>query len=155
MAELGHVSYERVCSGMGIQNLYRFLRNTGQFTEPRWLSEKLAAVDDSTPIIVETALNESSDLCKATLELFIAILGSEAGNLVLQVLATGGVYLGGGIPPKILPKLIDGHFIEAFHRKGRFADMLKRVPVDVIINPEVALFGSANYWFTMAQANSK
>ena len=154
MTELGHVSYERVCSGMGIQNLYRFLRNTGRFEEPGWLAEDLATVDDVTPVIVEAALNQRSELCKATLDLFVAILGSEAGNLVLQVLATGGVYLGGGIPPKILPKLKDGQFVEAFHRKGRFADMLKQVPVDVIINPEVALFGSANHCFTMAQSSA-
>ena len=91
-----------------------------------------------------------AEICVATLEMFIGILGSEAGNLVLQALATGGVYLGGGIPPRILNFLHGGPFREAFTRKGRFSDLLMRVPVDVIINDQAALYGAANYGLLMA-----
>ena len=146
---LGHVSYERVCSGLGIPNLYKFLRGSGKYEVPGWLQEELATAKDATPIIVRSALENSSDICEATLDLFIGILGSEAGNLVLQVLATGGVYLGGGIPPRIVPQLQGKAFLEAFTRKGRFTNLLSRVSVDVITNPKAALFGAANHCFTM------
>jgi len=147
---LGHVSYERVCSGLGIPNLYQFLHDCGKYETPGWLQEELATAEDATPVIVRSALENSSAICEATLDLFIGILGSEAGNLVLQVLATGGVYLGGGIPPRIVPQLQGKTFLEAFTRKGRFTDLLFRVSVDVITNPNAALFGAANHCLTMA-----
>jgi len=146
---LGHVSYERVCSGLGIPNLYQFLHDCGKYETQGWLRAELALAEDATPVIVRSALENSSAICVATLDLFIGILGSEAGNLVLQVLATGGVYLGGGIPPRIVPQLQGKTFLEAFTRKGRFTDLLFRVSVDVITNPKAALFGAANHCFTM------
>ncbi len=146
---LGHVSYERVCSGLGIPNLYQFLHDCGKYETQGWLRAELASAEDATPVIVRSALENSSAICMATLDLFIGILGSEAGNLVLQVLATGGVYLGGGIPPRIVPQLQGKTFLEAFTRKGRFTDLLFRVSVDVITNPKAALFGAANHCFTM------
>jgi glucokinase len=142
---LGHVSYERVCSGLGIQNLYAFLRDTKQYGEPDWLRDELSAVTDPTPVIFNCALNERAEICQATLELFLSILGSEAGNLVLQTLATGGVYLAGGIPPRIIPQLRGGRFLDAFLRKGRLSNMLMSVPIDVITNSKAALFGAANH----------
>lgn len=140
-----HVSYELVCSGLGIPNIYAYYKDSGRTEEPAWLSEQLAEADDPTPIIVNAALEEKSELCTRTLHTFISILGAEAGNLMLKVMATGGVYLGGGIPPRILSALEQGHFLEAFHHKGRFSDMLMNVPVHVILNSDLALFGAACY----------
>jgi glucokinase len=142
-----HVSYERICSGIGMPNIYAYLKESGYADEPAWLAEKLAQVDDPTPVIATTALDEerTCELCVAALDMFVSILGTEAGNLALKVLATGGVYLGGGIPPRILPALEKGSFMESFLRKGRFADLLERMPVHVILNSEAALLGAACY----------
>jgi len=142
---LGHVSYERVCSGQGIANIYAFLKDGGH-EEPDWLAERLAAADDPTPIIVDVALGEEAcPICTTALSVFASILGAEAGNMALKVLATGGVYLGGGIPPRVLPVLKQDGFMEAFRYKGRFSDLLARVPVHVILNPKSALLGAACY----------
>ena len=138
-----HVSYERVCSGIGMINLYRFLRDGKGLEEPGWLTEALAGAQDPTPVIVQAALADRAEICTKTLELFVSILGSEAGNLALKVLATGGIYLGGGIPPRILPYLRKETFRRSFVDKDRFADMLTRVPVHVIIHRQAGLFGAA------------
>ncbi|MBS3784250.1 MAG: glucokinase [Anaerolineae bacterium] len=142
-----HVSYELMASGMGIPNIYAYYRSGGYAEEPQWLTEELAQADDATPIIVNAALDEerSSQLCRLTLDTFVSILGAEAGNLALKVMATGGVYLGGGIPPRILPALDQGSFLEAFHRKGRHTSLMERMPVHVILNPDIALLGVARY----------
>jgi glucokinase len=140
-----HVSYERVCSGRGLPNIYGYLKDSGYADEPVWLTKQLAAADDPTPIIVNAALDSERpcELCVTTLNAFVSILGAEAGNLALKVLASGGVYLGGGIPPRILPTLEQKPFREAFRHKGRMSDLLVRVPVHVILNPKVALLGAA------------
>jgi len=142
----GHVSYERVCSGIGMRNIYQYLKASGQAEEPPWLAERLACVEDPNPIIVEAALDATRPcpLCALTVDVFVSILGNEAGNLALKVLATGGVYLAGGIPPRILPALEKG-FLTAFRHKGRFAELLSQVPVHVITHPRVALLGAACY----------
>ena len=142
-ARFDHVSYERVCSGKGLPNLYAFLKDTGRYDEPERLRDKLASSADPTPVIVQAALDRQAEICVAALDLFVSILGSEAGNLALKMLATGGIYLGGGIPPRILPLLRQPAFMSAFTRKGRFADALARVPVHVIRQPQVALLGAA------------
>ncbi len=139
----GHVSYERVCSGLGIANLYTFLRDGKGFDEPAWLEKQLAEVEDPTPIIAKAALENQAEICTQTMELFVSILGSEAGNLALKVLATGGIYLGGGIPRRILPLLRGDNFRFAFTDKGRFAKMLWEVPVYVITHPQAGVFGAA------------
>ncbi len=138
-----HVSYEYVCSGRGLPNVYAYLRDNGRFFEPDWLREQLAEAADPTPILVQAAIENRAEICVETLQLFISILGSEAGNLALKVLATGGVYVAGGIPPRILPQLQGKTFMEAFTRKGRFSELLSRVPVHVIRNPSAALLGTA------------
>jgi glucokinase len=141
----GHVAYERVCSGSGLPNIYDFLRDSKFAPEPAALAAILAQAADRTPIIFEAALQDPADaLCAATLDLFVSILGAEAGNLALKVLATGGVYLGGGIPPRILSRLDDGRLMRAFVSKGRFADLLAKVPVKVITT-QAALLGAALY----------
>ncbi len=148
-----HVSFERVCSGKGLPNIYAYLKESGYAEEPPWLAERLAAAGDRAPVIVETALEKEKetpgDLCVATLNAFVSVLGAEAGNLALKVLATGGVYLGGGIPPRILPYLDGERFLQAFRNKGRFTDMLTRIPVHVILNPRIALLGAACHGFEM------
>ncbi|MBZ0303460.1 MAG: glucokinase [Anaerolineae bacterium] len=154
LSRKGHVSYETVCSGIGIGNIYTFLKDTGHAPEPDWLAERFASAEDTTPIIVQTALEKNEPLCSATLETFISILGAEAGNVALKVLATGGIYLGGGIPPRILPALQQGQFMHAFLRKGRFANLLGRMPVKVILNPKAALMGAATYGLEMEQADA-
>jgi glucokinase len=145
MGKFGHVSYERVCSGSGMPNIYAFLKKQRFAPELPKMKKAIKQADDPTPLIVEKAMAGECELSIATLNAFVSILGSEAGNLTLKVMATGGVYLGGGIPPKILPKLKDGTFMAAFVNKGRFAEMLAKVPVYVILNEKTALFGAACY----------
>ncbi len=144
-ARFEHVSYERVCSGLGLPFIYAYLKDSGHAEEPGWLREQLAAAPDPTPVIVNAALTRGEEcaLCAAALRIFVSVLGAEAGNLALKVLATGGVYLGGGIPPRILPVLRDGRFMEAFTRKGRLSGLLVQMPVHVIVHPDVGLMGAA------------
>lgn len=143
LPRMGHVSYERVCSGIGIPNIYTFLRDSGRYPEPEWLREALDDATDLTPVIVRAAVASEADICVATLELFMEILGDQAGNLALTVLATGGIFLGGGIPGRILPQLQKGPFMRFFKDKGRFSEMMSRIPVHVIFNPKAALYGTA------------
>ena len=138
-----HVSYEWVLSGLGLPNIYEFLRDTRRYPEPEWLKTELSRAKDPTPIISQTAVAAKAEICVETLRLFVSILGSEAGNLALKVLASGGVYLGGGIPPRILPFLKEASFMQAFTAKGRFSEMMANIPVHVIRNPEAGLFGAA------------
>ncbi len=142
---LGHVSYEWLCSGIGLPNIYAYLKDSGYADEPPWLAEQLAATADPTPVIATAALDPERpcELCVATLNAFVSILGAEAGNLALKVLSTGGVYLGGGIPPRILPALQHERFLRAFRNKGRLSVVLERMPVHVILNPKAALLGAA------------
>nr|BAL58024.1 glucokinase [uncultured Chloroflexota bacterium] len=144
-AEYTHVSYERVCSGKGIPNIYAFLKDTHFVEDAPEITEAIRQADDPTPVIIQAGLEGRCKLCQTTLNVFISILGAEAGNLALKVMATGGIYLGGGIPPKILSKLQDGTFMAAFINKGRFAQMLSRIPVYVILNDKAALLGAAYY----------
>ncbi len=143
-ARFGHVSYERLCSGLGLPNIYAFLKESSRASEPPWLTTRLRSVEDPTPILIEAALGvQRCEICEAALELFVSILGAEAGNLALKVLAGGGVYIGGGIPPRILPALQRENFLEAFRSKGRMEELLARIPVHVILNPRAALMGAA------------
>ena len=147
LRRMDHVSYERVCSGKGIPNIYAYLKDSGYAKEPPWLAQRLVESNDPTPVIVSGALENDPpcELCTETLEIFVSILGAEAGNMALKVLSTGGVYIAGGIPPRILPALQHQHFMQSFLRKGRFTDLLVRMPVHVIINSKAALIGAANY----------
>jgi glucokinase len=143
--EFGHVSYERVLSGPGLVNIYRFLRQRdGRPEELPALMERLG-VKDEAAAISGAALGGLSELCGRALDLFASIYGSEAGNLALKLLATGGVFLGGGIAPKILPKLRETAFLEAFNAKGRMAQLLREIPVRVVLNDRAALLGAARH----------
>lgn len=140
---LGHVSVERVLSGPGLFIIYCWLKFTGQGSEPAWLAEKMNE-DDPSKVITEAALVEKEPLCVKTLDLFVSILGAAAGNLALTGLTRGGMYLGGGIAPKILPKLQGGLFMKTFVDKGRFEGLLHEIPVRVILNDKAALLGAAH-----------
>ncbi len=140
--EMGRVSYERVLSGPGLFNIYRFLRDTNRGDEPPWLAEELLE-HDPPRVVSRHGLAGSSDLCVRALEMFVSIYGAEAGNLALKLFATGGVFVGGGIAPKILPKLEQGAFMEAFVDKGRMRSLLELVPVRVIRSDRASLVGAA------------
>jgi glucokinase len=140
----GRVSYERVIAGVGIKDVYDFLRDVRKMDEPTWLRERLAA-EDPNAVIGELGESGKSEICAKTLDIVVGAYGAEAGNLALKVLATGGVYVGGGIAPKILKKLQDGTFMKAFTDKGRLSDLLVQTPVRVILESRAALIGAAAY----------
>jgi len=140
----GHVSWERVISGMGLLNIYSFLHDTKYGADPDWLFEEIMHGDGAAAITHHALLHESK-LCDATLDLFVSFLGAEAGNLALKLMARGGIYLGGGIAPKILDRLREPTFMQSFTAKGRFTDLLKNIPVRVILNEKTALLGAARY----------
>lgn len=141
-----HVSFERVCSGeFGIPNIYEYLDYLGLIKPSQELAEELITADDPTPVIVNAALSGKCPLSEKTMEMFVSILGTAAGNMVLSYLATGGIYLGGGIPPRILPFLEQGPFMKAFKNKGRFSKLNESVPVHVILHPTIGLLGAAMF----------
>jgi glucokinase len=148
-----HVSYEQVCSGQAIPDLYRFLLESGIEQEPAWLAEQLAQVDDQTPAIMASALRPGRDgaIGRRTVALFVEILAAEVGNAALRLLPMGGLYLGGGIPPRILPALRDPTFLRAFAAKGRMAELMASFPVHVILDPSAALAGAIAYARAEAQ----
>jgi len=141
----GHVSNERVLSGPGLVNVFDFLRDSGRGTLPEWLREEIQKSDPAAAIS-RAATEGKCALAEQALDLFIAVYGAETGNLALKLLAIGGVFVGGGIAPKILPKLVNGSaFMEAFVSKGRLRPLMEKIPVKVIINDETALLGAARY----------
>jgi len=143
----GHVSYDRICSGRGIPVIYDFFKKKCRIEEPGWLAKQLATADDPTPVIVSAALDDSRacEICSRSLQLFVSILGAEAGNLALKGLTTGGIYLGGGIPPRILPLIKQDSFMASFAAKGRMSYLMADIPVKVILNPNAALIGAASF----------
>lgn len=145
LAKFGRVSYERVLSGPGLGNVYAFLRDTGREQEPAWLNQELAAAADPVAVISEYGLQAKAPICERVLDIFVSVYGAEAGNLALKMMATGGIFLSGGIAAKILPKLTGPAFTEAFVSKGRLRPMLETVPVKVIVNDRVGLIGAARY----------
>ena len=140
----GRISYERVIAGVGIKGVYDFLRDERKMEEPAWLKERMES-EDPNAVIGELAQAGSSEICAKTLDLVVSAYGAEAGNLALKVLAIGGVYLGGGIAPKILKKLQDGVFMKAFTDKGRLSDLLVHTPVRIILESRAALIGAAAF----------
>lgn len=137
-----HVSWERVVSGPGLVNIYEFLRDRDSGPEPAWLREALRGADRPA-VISQAGLEGRSAPCARALDLFVSAYGAEAGNLALKIMATAGVYVGGGIAPKIAARLKDGAFMAAFTAKGRLSRLLERIPVRVILNEHTALLGAA------------
>ena len=146
LTRFDHVSVERVCSGIGIPNIYEYLRDVEHVYEAPEVTQQIASAKDRTKVIIDAAVyrHRESQLCRATIEMFVSILASEAGNLALKVLATEGIYLAGGIALHTLPVLQEPAFMRAFTNKGRFSELMKRIPVHVIVT-NAALLGAATY----------
>ncbi len=142
----GHVSFERILSGPGLANIYRFFRDTGHAPEPDWLAARFAEGGDPGRIVSEMALDDKDANCSAALDLFAALYGAEAGNLALKALAMGGVFLAGGIAAKVIPALTRGDaFLKGFFAKGRFTDLMKNLHVSIALDPKAPLQGAAYY----------
>lgn len=144
-ARFGHVSWERVVSGPGLANIYDFLGLSGYPEEASAVTERIAAGDDRSAAIAQAALEGESPRANQALDRFVRAYGAEAGNLALKALATGGLYIGGGIAPKVAARLQAGDFMQAFRDKGRFASLLSDIPVRLILEPRTALLGAAAY----------
>ncbi len=140
----GHGSYERALSGPGLFNIYEFFRDEEKHEEPSWLAEEIKN-DDPAKVITQNALEKKSEICEMTLDFFMTLLGAECSNSALKFMATGGVYLGGGIPPKILPKFKEPLFYKAFLDKGRFRELLEEMPIRVILDDKASLKGAAHF----------
>jgi glucokinase len=145
-ARYGHVSYERILSGPGLINVFEFLRDTGRGEPPSWLTDEMQRTDPAA-VISHAGIEGKCGLCEHALDIFVAVYGAEAGNLALKVKATGGVFVAGGIAPKILPKLATPLFLEAFLDKGRLRHLMELMPIKVITNDKLALLGAARCAF--------
>jgi glucokinase len=143
LIQFERVSWERVLSGPGLYHLYQFFRDTGRAAEPAWLTEELRHQDPPSAI-TQAALARRSTLCELALDLFISLYGAEAGNLALKMKATGGLFIGGGIAPRLIEPLKNSStFMDAFTAKGRLRSLLEIIPVQVILNDKTALLGAA------------
>ena len=140
----GRVSYERVLSGMGLFNIYSFLRDAGYGEEPEWLAEEIRS-GDRTAAVARAGLAGKCDLAVRTLEMFVELYGAMSGNLALMLKPLGGLYVGGGIAPKIIEKLKDGTFMRNYGDKGRMSGLVNSIPVRVILDDKTALYGAAHY----------
>lgn len=141
----GHVSWERVVSGNGLKCIYDFLLRDMHLDEPPWLRARFGQGQDPAAVITESALGKTSDIAIQALDIFMCSYGATVGNLALLSLARGGIYIGGGIAPKILPAFFEPSFLRAFRSKGRFAPLMAEIPVHVILEPKAALLGAAAY----------
>jgi glucokinase len=140
----GRVSSERVVSGLGLANVYAYCRDVKGLEEPQWLKDRMRT-EDPNAVIGELGESGASELCVETLNIFVSAYGAEAGNLALKILSVGGMYVGGGIAPKLLKKMQDGTFMKAFTDKGRLSDLLVQTPVRLILESRAALMGAAAY----------
>lgn len=138
------VSSERVLSGPGLSNIYQFLKKYRNYQEDARLASRFQ-LEDPNAVITELALAGQHPICEEALTLFVSLYGAEAGNIALKVMSTGGVFIGGGIAPKILPRLQQGEFMQAFMDKGRLTNVLRQMPVQVILNQKTGLIGAAHY----------
>jgi len=141
----GRVSCERILSGPGIKNIYDFLRDTHKQDEPQWLKEQMSAAPDPPALISQLALEGRAAICDQTLSLFVSIYGAETGNCALNFLTTGGIFLGGSIAAKIVPKMKDPIFMQSFLDKGRMEQLLKEIPVKIVLNDDSGIIGAARY----------
>ena len=152
-AEHGHVSYESVCSGKGIPNIYRYLTQGAGMQVPQGLQAALDEAADITPVLMGQALEKEGEIARLTLEIFFSVLAAEAGNVALKFLATGGLYLGGGILPRLLSAFEPKRFMERFIGKGRMAGLLASIPVKIITTDRAGLNGAALTAFRAMQKN--
>src|ERR1700680_3844574 len=141
----GRVSCERILSGPGIKNIYEFLRDTQKADEPEWLREQIKGVKDVPALIAQLALEGKAAICDQTLSIFVSVFGAETGNCALNFMTTGGIFIGGSIAAKIVPKMKDPLFLESFLDKGRMETILKDMPVKIVGNDESGMIGAARY----------
>ena len=144
------VSYERIVSGPGLVNVYDFFRDRSGRPEPEWLRMQKER-GDASAAISRAGMDRTDPVCVEALDLFVSLYGAEAGNLALKLLATGGVFVGGGIAPKILPRIHEGEFLQSFHHKGRYRSLMEQIPVEVVLNDRTALIGAAHYALLMEE----
>jgi glucokinase len=140
-----HVSCERILSGPGIKNIYDFLRDSKKVDEPAWLRQQMTEAKDPPALISQLALEHKAEICEQALTIFVSVYGSETGNCALNFMATGGVFLGGSIAAKIVPKMQDPVFMKSFLDKGRMRGLLSDMPVKIIVNDDAGLIGAARY----------
>src|SRR6201981_3479996 len=141
----GRVSCERVLSGPGIKNIYDFLRDTKKAPEPDWLKEQIGKAQDAPALISQLALENKAEICEKTLSIFVAIYGSQTGDCALNFMSTGGIFLGGSIAAKIVPRLKDPIFLQSFLGKGRMESLLQDIPVKIVLNDDSGILGAARY----------
>jgi glucokinase len=141
----GHISCERILSGPGIKNIYDFLRDSKKADEPKWLKEQMSAAQDPPALISQLALESKSAICEQTLSMFVSIYGAETGNCALNFMSTGGVFIGGSIAAKIVPKMRDPIFMQSFLDKGRMEPLLREMPVKIVLNDDSGIIGGARY----------
>lgn len=145
IGKFGNVSFERVLSGQGFVNIYEFLRDTNRAEEPEWLALEIANQNEPAAAISKNALAGKAKICEQTLDIFISLYGAEAGNLALKMLATNGIYVGGGIAPKVLSAFKTNAFVESFTAKGRMSSLLEKIPIRIVLNDKAAFLGAAHY----------
>jgi glucokinase len=141
----GHVSCERILSGPGIKNIYEFLRDSNKAEEPGWLKDQMSEAPDQPALISKLALEKKAPICEQALTIFVSVYGSETGNCALNFMSTAGIFIGGSIAAKILPKMQDPVFIQSFLDKGRMRALLEDMPVKIVLNDDAGLIGSARY----------
>jgi glucokinase len=141
----GRVSCERVLSGPGIKNIYDFLRDTKKAEEPNWLKEQLGASHDAPALISQLALEHKAAICEQTLSIFVGIYGSQTGDCALNFMSTGGIFIGGSIAAKIVPRMKDPIFMQSFLDKGRMQGLLQDMPVKIVLNDDSGILGVARY----------
>jgi glucokinase len=141
--KFGHVSWERIVSGPGIYTIFQFLRDIRGWDEPDWLREKIKTEDPAA--VISKAAEKECAICQRTMELFITYLAEEAANVALQLNAKGGIFIGGGIIPKIWNERYKKIFLDTFFEVGRLKYLVKEIPVKIILNPKTAMLGTAYY----------
>ena len=141
----GRISCERILSGPGIKNVYDFLRDSGKAEEPHWLRDQMAAAPDPPALISQLALEGKAPICDQALSIFVSVYGAETGNCALNFLSSGGIFLGGSIAAKIVPKMKDPIFMQSFLDKGRMSTLLQEMPVKIVLNDDAGIMGSARY----------
>ncbi len=149
--QYGHVSWERVVSGMGLVDIYHFFLGHCRAIQPVWLTHEME-FNDQAACISNAALSGKCEICMKALDLFVHLYGVETGNLALKVMAQGGIYIGGGIAPKILEKLKQPVFFDAFRSKGRMSSLLEDIPIRIILNTDTALYGPTRFAATQLDA---
>jgi glucokinase len=141
----GRISYERLLSGPGIKNIYDFLRDAHKADEPQWLKDQIRAAPDPPAVISQLAQEGKAAICDQTLSIFVSIYGAETGNCALNFLSTGGIFIGGSVAAKNVSMMKDPIFMESFLDKGRMVDLLKEIPVTIVLNDDSGIIGAARY----------